>query len=131
MFTIHRSEHFTIQHFQASGYVRLVRSAVAFGSLEDAVDALKACGEALGQLDGSQLGLLLDWRLGPFSIDARLHQLVIETTDEFAIRFIRRAVLIVSPVGKLQLDRVVRTHSSIAPVIFNDEAAAVDYVTSR
>jgi|RhiMethySRZTD1v2_1073278.scaffolds.fasta_scaffold02885_16 hypothetical protein len=131
MFTIHRSEHFTIQHYQASGYVRLVRSAIVFASLEHANDALKACGEALERLDASQLGLLLDWRLGPFSIDARLHQLVIETTDAFAVRFVRCAVLIVSPVGKLQLDRVVRAHSSIAPVIFNEEAAAVEYVTSR
>jgi hypothetical protein len=131
MFTIHRSEHFSIQHYQASGYVRLVRSAVAFPSLEDAVHALMACGEALRELDASQLGLLLDWRLGPFSTDARLHQLVIETTDEFAVRFVRRAVLVVSPVGKLQLDRVARRHSSVAPVIFNDEAAAIDFVTSR
>lgn len=131
MFTLHRSAHFTIQHFQASGYVRLVRSARPFASLDEASEALNACAVALQDLDVSELGILLDWRLGPFSIDARLHQLVIETTDAFAIRFVRRAVLTVSPVGKLQLDRVVRAHSSIPPVVFNDEAAAIDFVTSR
>jgi hypothetical protein len=131
MFTIHRSTHFTIQHFQASGYVRLVRSAVAFASLEEAGEALRACDDALSELDATQLGILLDWRLGPFSVDARLHQFVIENTDAFAVRFVRRAVLILTPVGKLQLDRVVRTHSSAPPIVFNDEDAAVDYVTSR
>jgi hypothetical protein len=131
MFTIHRSEHFAIQHYQASGYVRLVRSALPFASLDAAGQALRACDEALLPLDASQLGILLDWRLGPLSVDPRLHQFVIENTDAFAVRFVRRAVLIVTPVGKLQLDRVLRTHSSAAPVVFNDEAVAIDYVTSR
>jgi hypothetical protein len=131
MFTLHRSAYFTLEYWQASRYVRLVRSAVPFDSPEEAGDALRECEVAIRVIDPSNLGILLDWRLGPLSTDPRLHQFVIENTDAFASRFPRRAVLVVTPVGKLQLDRVVRSLSSTKPLIFNDEAAAVEYVTSR
>ena len=129
MFTLHRSPHFTIEYRQASRYIRLVRSAVPFKSPDDAGEALKECEVAIRDLDPSSLGILLDWRLGPLSTDPRLHQFVIENTDAFAARFRRRAVLVVTPVGQLQLDRVIRTLSSTKPLLFNDEDAAVDYVT--
>jgi hypothetical protein len=131
MFTLHKSVFFTVEHHRASGYVRLVRSAVPFKSPEEAGQALKECEAALRDVDASQHGILLDWRLGPFSTDARLHQFVIENTDAFAARFVRRAVLVITPIGKLQLDRVVRKLSSTKPKIFNDETAALDHVTSR
>jgi len=131
MFTLHRSKHFTIEYWQASRYVRLVRSAVPFKSPEEAGDALKECDVAIRDIDPSNLGILMDWRLGPFSTDPRLHQFVVENADAFASRFVRRAVLVVTPVGKLQLDRVLRNMSSTNPIIFNDETAALEYVTSR
>jgi hypothetical protein len=131
MFTLHRSKHFTIEFWQASRYVRLVRSAVPFSSPDEADEALKECELAIRDIDPSNLGILLDWRLGPLSSDPKLHQFVIENTDAFASRFVRRAVLVVTPVGMLQLDRVIRNLSSTKPVLFNDESAAVNYVTSR
>lgn len=131
MFTLHRSTHFTIEYWQASRYIRLVRSAVPFSSPDEAGEALRECEVAIRDIDPTNLGILLDWRLGPFSTDPRLHQFVIENTDAFAERFARRAVLVVSPVGKLQLDRVVRKLSTTNPIIFNDESAALEYVTSR
>jgi hypothetical protein len=129
MFTLHRSPHFTIEYRQASRYLRLVRSAVPFSSPEEAGEALKECELAIRDIDPSNLGILLDWRLGPFSSDPRLHQFVVESTDAFAARFRRRAVLVLTPVGQLQVDRVIRNLSSTKPVLFNDESAAVDYVT--
>jgi hypothetical protein len=131
MFTLHRSPHFTIEYWQASRYVRLVRSSLPFSSPDEAAAALKECELAIRDIDPSHLGILLDWRLGPLSSDPRLHQFVIESTDAFARPFVRRAVLVVTPVGMLQLDRVIRNLSSTKPVLFNDESAAVDYVTSR
>ncbi len=129
MFTLHRSAHFTVEYWQASRYVRLVRSALPFSSPDEAGEALKECEVALRDIDSSNVGILLDWRLGPLSTDARLHQFVIENTDAFASRFRRRAVLVVTPVGKLQLDRVIRNLSTTKPLLFNDEKAAVEYVT--
>jgi hypothetical protein len=131
VFILHRSKHLILEHWQASRYVRLVRSAVPFASPEEAGEALKEIDVAIRDLDPSHLGILLDWRLGPLSTDPRLHQFVIENTDAFASRFVRRAVLVVTPVGKLQLDRVIRNLSSTKPVLFNDENAAVEYVTGR
>ena len=131
MFTLHRSTHFTIEYWQASRYVRLVRSSVPFSSPDEAAEALQECELAIRDIDRANLGILLDWRLGPLSSDPKLHQFVIEHTDAFASRFVRRAVLVVTPVGMLQLDRVIRNLSSSKPILFNDESAAVDYVTSR
>jgi hypothetical protein len=33
-------------------------------------------------------------------------------------------------VGKLQLDRLVRQQSATKPIVFNDEAEALEYVTT-
>jgi hypothetical protein len=70
-------------------------------------------------------------RLAQLSADAQLHQLVVDGVDAFAKRFARRALLVMSTLGKLQVERIVRHQSHTTPVIFDQEAAAVEYVTSR
>jgi hypothetical protein len=43
------------------------------------------------------------------------------------MRFARRALLVVTPVGQMQLGRMIRTHSGTKPVLFDEEAAAIEY----
>lgn len=50
--TLHRNAHFIVVHHVASGYVALVRTAIAFDSHEDVVRALEACERALAYLTG-------------------------------------------------------------------------------
>jgi hypothetical protein len=125
-----RSAHFSVEHNVASGYIRIARSTAAFSTPEEAAAAIRLCDSSLAGLDLAALGLLLDWRLAPLSTDARLHQALVEATDAIAVRFARRAVLVETPVGKLQSGRVGRAHSSIRPEVFGDEGAALAYVTA-
>ena len=129
MATLHQGAHFTLQHHAASGYVRLIRSALPFDSPDDAVRALHECAAALAGFDVDRMGILLDWRLGPFSTDPRLHREVVAHTDAFACRFRRRAVLVTTPVGQMQMGRIIRNESTTSPVAFNDENAAIEYVS--
>jgi hypothetical protein len=65
---------------------------------------------------------------GPLSTDPRLHREVVTHTDEVARRFRRRSVLVTTPVGKMQMNRIIRNESTTSPVAFNEEAAAIEYV---
>jgi hypothetical protein len=126
--TLLRAPHFVLELNLASRYVRLVRTTLAFTHPDEAAVALKQCQLALQGVAVAEFGILLDWRLGPLSTDPQLHQAIVEHTDNFAMHFARRALLIVTPVGQLQLGRVIRTHSDTNPVLFNDEQAAVEYL---
>jgi hypothetical protein len=124
-----RNAHLTVENHVALGYIRVARSSAPFTHIEQATAELHACERSLSLLDVSKLGLLLDWRLAPLSTDARLHQAMVTASDAFARRFARRALLIDTPLGKLQSGRVNRTLSSVNPEIFNDEAAAIAFVS--
>ena len=126
--TLLRAPHFILELHLASSYVRLVRTELAFQRPEEAVAALNKCQIALQGIALERMGILLDWRLGPLSTDPQLHQAIVEHTDRFAMHFARRALLVVTPVGQLQLGRVIRAHSDTKPVLFDDEQAAIDYV---
>lgn len=126
--TLLRAPHFVVELNSASGYVRLVRTVLAFERPEEAAAALAQCELALQGVPIERMGILLDWRRGPLSTDSHLHQAIVEHTDRFAMHFARRALLIDTPVGQMQLGRVIRTHSDTKPVLFNDEQAAIEYV---
>ena len=128
--TLHRGEYFIVEYFQASRYVRLARTARAFDSPDDARATLAECERALREIDLASVAILLDWRLAPLAVDPTLHETVVTCTDAFAARFARRALLVQTPVGKLQLDRIVRQQSATKPIVFNDEAEAIEYVTT-
>ena len=131
MSTLHRGCHFVVQLFRASRYVRLIRTHTPFESVAQAVQALRECDKALASLQLEELGILLDWRDAPMSTDSALHQSVVRHTDAFATRFRCKAILVLTPVGKMQVQRVVRTHSEAVPVLFHDEAAAIAHVTRQ
>ena len=131
MVTLYRGEFFSVQHFQASGYVRVTRTAEPFKTAAQVIHALRDCRKAVDALDLEGYGVLLDWRLPAMSTDQLLHQTIVQHVDAFAARFPRRAILVRTPVGQMQVARMSRTLSDGAPLLFNDEGAAILHVAFR
>jgi hypothetical protein len=131
MVTLHRGSFFLIQHFQASAYVRINRTALQFKAAIQAIHAIADCRKALEGFDLAGYGVLFDWRLPPMSTDPVVHQTIVQHVDAFAAPFARRAILVRTPVGQMQVARVSRMHSEDAPVLFNDEGAAILHVARR
>jgi hypothetical protein len=127
--TLHRDNHFLVQHQHASGYVLVVRSEAPFESTTSAIVALGACRSALAKVDVTKHGILFDWRKSPISTDPNLHKALAEHMDALGERFDRRAILLKTTVGTMQASRVGRTMGNQKMLVFDDEAAAVTYVT--
>jgi hypothetical protein len=128
--TLHQNAYFLLQHHVASGYVSLIRSAKALTSAILADRALFACRTALESLDVSQCGILLDYRQAPMSTDSQIQKSLVSHGDALSAPFCRRAILIGTPVGTMQVHRINRTHSSNPPAVFSDELAAIMYLTT-
>jgi hypothetical protein len=127
--TIHRGNHLSIQHHHASGYVRVVRSDAAFTSAAEVVAVFDACRAALAGVHAGQHGILFDWRKSPISHDPSIHKALVEQVDAAGEGFARRAILLATPVGTMQASRVGRAMGNQKMLVFNDEHAAVEYVT--
>ena len=86
---------------------------------------MRECTKALRDIDVSQLGLLLDWRQAPLTTDPVLLKHVVQQTDTFAAAFARRALLVATPIGVIQSERLGRTIHQARSIVFTDEAEAV------
>jgi hypothetical protein len=129
MFVLHQDPSLSMQRHPDASYVLVVRSAKQFGSVHRVATSLRACAKAIGDLDTSRMGLLLDWRLAPLTTDPVLLKHVVQHTDTFAKAFARRALLVATPVGLMQSERIGRTIDHAKPVLFTDEADAIAYVS--
>jgi hypothetical protein len=127
--TLLRSNHLSIQHYLASGYVLVVRSPELFSSAGEAVAAFDECRAAITGVNAAQSGILFDWRKSPISTDPTLHKALAENMDMLAERFARRAILLATPVGTMQAARVGRSMGNQKMLVFNHEGAAVEFVT--
>ena len=128
MSLLHRSPHFVVHHERSTrAYLRLLRTSTTFATPDEARAAVQQCQAALRHIDGSRLGILFDWRQAVLSTDLQLHQALVESMEELAKRFVRRALLMATPLGKLQVTRLTQ-HQPGKPVIFFDENAAIAYV---
>jgi hypothetical protein len=127
--TLHRNSHLSVQHHRASGYVRVVRSEEPFESATEVSAALDACRAALEGIDAAHHGILFDWRKSPISTDPNLHKALAAHMDALAEPFARRAILLATPVGTMQAARVGRSMGNQKMLVFNDEGAAVEFVT--
>jgi hypothetical protein len=129
--TLHRSKHLLVQHHRASGYVLVVRSEAHFESVAEVSATLDACGAALAGIDVAHHGILFDWRKSPISTDPTLHKVLAAQMDALAERFERKAILLATPVGTMQAARVGRSMGNQKMLVFNDERAAMEYITRR
>ncbi len=85
---------------------------------------------AITHADLSRLGLLLDIRDGPIRNDAPFEQAVRPYQEAVTKRFARVAVLVKTPVGKLQAGRVMRSIEH-GPRVFIDEREAIAFLDAR
>jgi len=131
MFVLHQDAYLSLGRHPDLTYVLLVRSGEQFGSVHRVASSLRLCAKALGEIPVSRMGLLLDWRLAPLTTDPVLLKHVVQQTDVFARDFARRALIVATPVGLMQSKRLARAIDHAKPVLFNDEAAAIAYVSKR
>jgi hypothetical protein len=109
--------------------VRLTRTTLAFTMVVQVRHAFDDCRKALRSVELDRCGILLDWRAPAMTTNPELHKAIVQHTDAFAARFVRRAILVGTPVGQMQVARIGRQHSdAAAPALFNDEAAAIAHV---
>lgn len=125
--TLLRDSCFVLEHYAAPAFVRLARTAEPLIRHAQAGGSLQACRAALGTLDPSGLGILLDWRLSPATPNA-LQQQVILLADEFADQFARKAVLLLTPCEKGAASAL---WSERGVKLFDDEDAALAYVADH
>jgi hypothetical protein len=129
MFVLHQDPYLSLRHHPQLKYVLLVRSDLQFKSVHRVASSLRECAKVLGDMEVSQMGLLLDWRLAPLTTDPVLLKHVVQHTDAFARDFARRALLIATPVGLMQSKRIARAIDHAKPTLFSDEADAIAYVS--
>ena len=128
--TLYKSDYATVEHAVASRLVRVIRTGKQFDSAYLAKSEVARWGGCVDRLALTELGFLLDWRLGPLSTDSEVLRVVVLGTHAIGVRFAKQAVLLMSPLGALQAQRLQRIHDS-EPEIFTDEAQAYSYVTGR
>jgi hypothetical protein len=109
--------------------VRYTRSATPFDSIDDAVSTFRALIAASRDLGRSGYALLSDVRLAAGRNDPEFERAVQSLRVELFSAYQRRATLVRTMVGKLQIQRL--NHEAHTTVeVFDDEAAALGYLSS-
>jgi hypothetical protein len=124
-----RTPQWILERDVGASFFRIRRTSVE----DQDADAMKKTADmvarALGSIDRSHHGLLVDLREGPmrndqeFEASARPYQLAIMAS------FGRIAVLVKTPAGRLQIERLMGAAANRR--VFSDEAAAVAFLNSR
>jgi hypothetical protein len=130
MRTLYESRHARLEIDDVRGLVRYTRSSVPFESLADVEAMFRELASANTTIDRTHLGLLSDVRAAPGRNDEAFEKAFFEHREALFGGFRRRAVLVRSVVGKLQVQRLNRT-SPMEMQTFDDEAAALAFLTSR
>ena len=112
-----------------TNYFRARRTNAPSGTPEELQRTGEAMIKAVGSVDRSHLGLLVDAREGPLRNDAEFEAYVRPWQAKMISGFARVAVLVKTPVGKLQTERLASGFGGLK--VFTDEAAAIAYVSSR
>jgi hypothetical protein len=123
-----RSPRWVLERIIGTSIFHLRRTAVPFTSLDETVADKQDFDRALGRVDRARLVLLFDVRDAPLRNDQFLDGQVPGLLQALG-RFRRVAVLVKTPVGKLQVSRL--SEEAGVPVhVFNSEAAAREFLTA-
>jgi hypothetical protein len=119
-----RTPHWVLEREVGQSYFRLRRTAIPMGDLGDIAAELEKFKKIFSRVDTSRLGLLIDLRDGPMRNDPKWEQQLRPWQKLIFTSFGRTAVLVKTPAGKLQMERVA---SEVAPglAVFDDEASAI------
>jgi hypothetical protein len=130
MRTLYQSKHARLEIDDTLGLVRYTRSGEPFESLSEVEALFRQLASANATIDRTNLVLLSDVRAAPGRNDEAFEKAFFTHREALFGGFRRRAVLVRSVVGKLQVQRLSRT-SPMEMQTFDDEAAALAFLTSR
>lgn len=125
-----RTPYWRIENDLARGVVRLIRTDVAFRSLEDVELSISEVANALDSLGRANMALLVDLRDGPMRTDTAFEQSMAENRPRILGGITRVAVLVATPLGAMQLARHQR-QGALEWTTFNEESAALSHLRAR
>jgi hypothetical protein len=126
-----QSEHARLEQDELRHIVRYTRSRIPFATVEDAANAFRSVGTASFGIDRSKYGLLSDVREAPGRNDPAFEAAIAQYRNELFAGFRRRATLVRTVAGALQVQRINREQHSPDVHVFHDEAEAIAYLTAR
>lgn len=112
---------------QGGTLVRVVRSARAFRDTATIERVFSAVYSALGALELKDCGLLADQRLAPGRNEPEFEQALARSRNQIYPLFQKRAVLVRSAIGKLQLSRLIK-QDQYERLVSQDEAELLRYL---
>jgi hypothetical protein len=124
--TVHEDAFFAVQLDEARKLVLVTRSKEPFPRIDDVRTSITQLVGAIQSLDRASLALLLDLRAGPARNDEDFEK-VVGTLPQGTAGFRARATLVRSAAGRLQIQRIGRTHGR-SPAVFTDEAEALAFL---
>jgi hypothetical protein len=128
--TIYEDAWLTVTLDEPNGIVRYVRSSRPFVSVEDVVELHAKIGELLHEGAARKLGILIDVREAPLRNDASFEATLVGSFEPVMARFIARAILVKSAMGRLQTTRLSRERGRDVEV-FSTEEEALGYLAQK
>jgi hypothetical protein len=122
-----RTKHWTLERDVGKKFFRVRRTAEPFGSPDELKVAFDRMERALHALDLTRYALLLDIREGPMRNDPQFERTVRPYQEAIMQRFGRVAILVKTPAGKLQANRIVQSIGA-GTRVFDDERAAIAFL---
>jgi len=122
-----RTPYWSLERDVGHRFFRLRRSALHLEFVDIDKDS-EALARAFRNVDTAHLSLLIDLRDSPIRNDATFEETVRPYQERIIKAFGRVAVLIRTPVGRLQVERILAPISATARV-FADETAAVAFLS--
>jgi hypothetical protein len=119
--------YWTLDDDRARGFVRITRTSEPFVDLADLGRSVAEIARLLDTVGRSSLVLLVDLRPGPMRTDAAFELAMIEARAQMLRDIAKVAVLVATPLGRMQVSRHQRNDGIIWST-FNDENAALAYL---
>jgi hypothetical protein len=109
--------------------VRFTRTAAPFRDLAMIDSTFQRIATALAHVDRSQYGLLSDVRPAPGNNDPAFEEVIVRHRADLFRGFARRAGLVKTLVGSLQVQRLNRQQHETEMRVFQEESDAIAYLT--
>jgi hypothetical protein len=128
MTLLYESQYAVLELDRARHIVRYTRTRVPFPSVEDAVSAFGELARFTAGIDRATHSLLTDLRSAQGRNDEAFESAVAHFRTQLFAGFMRRAILVKTVAGKLQVQRLDREQHLLAQAVFQDEAEALAYL---
>jgi hypothetical protein len=125
---LYESRHVRLELDDTRRLLRFTRTAVPFTSLDEATEAFRLMGQATTGIDRRRYVLLSDVRAVIGRNDEAFETVIGKARADLLNGFGRRAVLVRTLTGKLQVQRIGRQQHNPEAMVFQDEAEALAYL---